>query len=275
MAKIYKTFEEQINLLTSRGLLINDIPSAIKTLSSVNYYRLNVYFHQYLVDDHFPSYITFEKIFEHYENDRKLRHVIIQFLEEVEVKLRCQLAYEYGKISPLAFYDSSLFENAAVWHELHDAFDIEITRPQNSQIYSHYKEKYNSEFEIWIIVEFLSFGNLSKMYSISSDKIKNAIAGTLHVHETLVLSWLNSLSMLRNICAHYGYLRNRVFDISPAITKVHRNQIQNKNSLFPLMIALSWMIDHGKKEEFIRKLSIIDNDLVAYGFPTNWKEFLG
>lgn len=274
MAKTFKTFEEQVQLLTSRGLIIQDVPGAIKALGSVNYYRLNVYFHQYLCGDRFHTHVSFENIFQHYENDRKLRQIIIQYLEEVEIKLRCQLAHEYGRIDPLAFYDVSLFSDALVWEELHAAFNKEICREQNAQIYSHYLKKYNGEFETWIIVEFLSFGDLSKLYSISSDKMRNKIAASFNVHETLVLSWLKALALLRNICAHYGYLRKRAFAISPAISKVHRNRIQDEKSLFPLMLALSWMITRDDKEKLIQRLSVIKDDLAAYGFPENWTEVI-
>ena len=41
--KLFKTIEEQIEILKERGCIISDISFARETLSKVNYYRLTAY----------------------------------------------------------------------------------------------------------------------------------------------------------------------------------------------------------------------------------------
>jgi abortive infection bacteriophage resistance protein len=43
LVKAYKTYDEQVDLLASRGMGIADRAAAIKQLQHINYYRLSGY----------------------------------------------------------------------------------------------------------------------------------------------------------------------------------------------------------------------------------------
>lgn len=275
MAKDFLTQNQQVDLLISRGLLINDREMAIQKLQSINYYRFNAYFHQFLNENTFIPGTSFDVILSAYEMDRKLRQIFLEHLEELEIKARCQLSHELGRFfGPLAFYECSNFNNAAVWEELQESFNNEINRDKKDPVAEHYYTDYDGQFEIWVIVEYLSFGDLSRLFSISNNEIQKAVAKSFNVHETLLKSWLKSLSILRNICAHYGYLRKREFSIAPAIPKSVIYQVGNNRQLFSLVIALSWLIDKNRKIELIETLHMLDNDWANYGFIENWENVL-
>ena len=100
------TFEEQLSLLKSRGLIIDNEDKCIEILRSTNYYRLSAYLLPFKQsDDTFFSDTTFEKVYRIYEFDRKLRALLFSVIEEIELFLRTQLAYHsahtYGALGYL------------------------------------------------------------------------------------------------------------------------------------------------------------------------------
>jgi abortive infection bacteriophage resistance protein len=65
------TFEEQLNVLSSRGCIIHDSAFCTNMLSRVSYYRLSAYFLPFKnKDDTYRGNISFERIFRIYEFDR-------------------------------------------------------------------------------------------------------------------------------------------------------------------------------------------------------------
>lgn len=70
--------------------------------------------------------------------------------------------------------------------------------------------------QLWVAVEVLSFGALSKLFSNMKNKDKNHIAKTNYQAPSVYLeSWLKCLSYIRDICAHYGRLYNRPLTSKP------------------------------------------------------------
>jgi abortive infection bacteriophage resistance protein len=80
-----KTYEEQLDILRGRGLVINDEVQAIESLKRLNYYRLTAYTLTFKKDDLFQSGTTFEKVYRHYEFDSKLRNLLTEVIEYVEL----------------------------------------------------------------------------------------------------------------------------------------------------------------------------------------------
>lgn len=122
-------------------------------------------------------------------------------------------------------------------------------------------------------MEYLSFNSTSKYYSnLCSFDRKTISEKTFSVNETYLSSWLHSLSVLRNICAHYGYLFQRDFPIKP---KLPKNETANRR-LHSMFLVIRELVDHKKWdagiEEVERHLKENQNfDLSDYGFPDNWQ----
>lgn len=93
------SFEQQIDHLISRNLIVRDRASAVLILSSTNYYRFSAYWFPFrmrdatgLVTGHLVPGTTFEAVVELYEFDRQLRLFVLDAIERVEVALRTQIA---------------------------------------------------------------------------------------------------------------------------------------------------------------------------------------
>jgi len=81
------TYEEQADLLISRGLLA-DRDILIATLQNVNYYRLSGYLYPFRnTDDSFLDGTTLNIVWRRYRLDRRLRFLLLDAIERVEVAL--------------------------------------------------------------------------------------------------------------------------------------------------------------------------------------------
>src|SRR5438876_51843 len=101
------SIEEQIKQLSSRGLIINDKNLAKHYLSFISYYRFCSYASEYEnrdggydSDKVYRNHTTFDQILDCHVFDRKLRLLIIDAIERIEIAIRTvitnELALKYG-----------------------------------------------------------------------------------------------------------------------------------------------------------------------------------
>lgn len=84
----------------------------------------------------------------------------------------------------------------------------------------HFREHYGPHLPIWVATEVMSFGLLSNLYKLMRQSDQEILAARFQVHSAdgrgdrgALANWLNCLRNLRNICAHYGRVWNRAFDV--------------------------------------------------------------
>ncbi len=88
------SLDEQINLLKSRGLSIKDEAQAKFYLKNIGYYRLSAYELPFQRGDHSETHhqflpdTTFEQVLELYTFDRKLRLLVMDALERIEIAIK-------------------------------------------------------------------------------------------------------------------------------------------------------------------------------------------
>lgn len=99
--------------------------------------------------------------------------------------------------------------------------DEELNRSRENFIV-HYRKKYTSPQNppAWMALEVLSFGQLSIMYkSLKANEAKKAVAEYFGVSYTILISWMEHLGYVRNLCAHHSRLWNRTMTIKPTLPK--------------------------------------------------------
>ena len=93
------TVDEQIALLKERGMVIPDEAKAKMYLCNISYYRLSAYWYTLLENpkqDHlFIRGTTFETVLDTYVFDRKLRLLIFDEIERMEIALRTTIIHNY------------------------------------------------------------------------------------------------------------------------------------------------------------------------------------
>ena len=85
--KIFKTIDEQIDILLSKGLIIDDIDYVKDTLLRENYFFLMGYRHLFIrseSDRRFIPNTNFEELYAMFNFDRQIRNIIFKNILIVE-----------------------------------------------------------------------------------------------------------------------------------------------------------------------------------------------
>lgn len=282
--KPFKSIEEQIKILEERGLIIDDKNEAIKTLRHINYYRLSGYTLTLRNKDIFYKDITFSDMMQLYYFDVELRGLLLEMLDVVEVSFRTHIAYYHSaQYGALGYRHNKGFENL----DYHKEFiqDLEKTiksdKKTNEVFIKHYNEKYDGQFPIWVVVEMLTFGTISMLYSNSDYEIKKRIAKEIYVvPPEYIQNWLRGLVIIRNICAHRGRLYNRPIVIKPKLSNKDKQYgIRNDRVFSYIFVLKKLIVDSDRWDGYVSSLEqIIEKypfvQLEALGFVLNWKEVL-
>jgi abortive infection bacteriophage resistance protein len=282
------TFDNQVELLISRGLNVTDSNAAAKILSNINYYRLGTYSWSFIEDhsDHdFVSGTYFEDIVDLYNFDRELRLLVLDSIERVEVALRTQWAYHLASEKGSHCYLDRVHFNQTKFNfeDFIRSLEVEFKRTSEKNILRQ-RSKYEENMPaIWITCELISFGWLSQCYDgINSRKIKTKIANHFELNEAILSSFLHHITTVRNVCAHHSRLWNRDFTFKMKIP-IHGNSLLLKSlntavpdRLYNSLVFLEYLMNiinpqHQWKMRLFTLLKKHNIDFAQMGFPVNWK----
>ena len=241
------TLTEQIRLLRERGMDVDD-PLARQWLASVSYYRLSGYWYVYrILDTHqetgkpsrldnFDHGTTFADVASLYEFDRKLRTLIHDGMERIEIALRARIGELLVQTGPLSHRDPAKFRPEFEHAQWIATAERRVKRARkHSQSIEHYTKKYG-DYPFWVLADALDFSDISKLYDGMLPEDQHSIAGSFGLTaSTDQLSakqkgkyykrhpfarWCEQLTVLRNACAHHGRVWNR--RLTPASTNALR-----------------------------------------------------
>lgn len=200
------TIDEQVENLKSIGLIINDEEYAKKILNDISYFRMIKAYSLNLKEKNgnYNEKITFEHIVDLYLFNANFRQIIFPEIEKVEINVRCRVAnYFAEQYGVLGYLDEENFADADYHKTFLEDIEEEIGRNSKAPFVRNFRENYNGgELPIYALVEVFSFGTLSKFYKNMKNQDKKAIASSFGVGYTYLESWLESISYVRNICAH-------------------------------------------------------------------------
>lgn len=306
--KPHKTIQEQIALLQSRDLLIANPIRAARHLSNISYYRLSAYMLPYKIvesgvyQDKFKNGTTWDEIYDLYVFDRKLRLLVFDAIERIEIAIRTQIIYQLSQ------------KYGSHWQDIPDIFEIkqhtrkdgeEVTVDVYKSIQKHIKEQLiNNKAEVfiqhyankyhtptnppsWMSVEIMYFNHLSQI--CNNLKQRSDIVGIakwFDLPPEQFCSWLHTINYVRNISAHHARLWNRDFNIVPMKLKfsINRKWLSNPETVqrakfyfFACIINYLLQTANPTSSFKTRFIGLLDeyNHVVNpgfMGFPDNWKE---
>lgn len=284
---------EQINLLTQRGLIIDDVVKAEIYLKNISYYRLSAYWYTFLElpqSEHiFKPHSNFKDVINTYIFDRKLRFLIFEEIERIEIALRSQIIYHYCHEFGNNWYeDKNLYTRSNYYYRFNELIQSEIDKT-NEVFIRHYKSTYHQPENppAWMILELASFGQISMLYKNlrGNNRSKREIAKHFGVTEKVLESWLECLAYVRNSCAHHMRLWNRKLPKSPLKPQKtdytwisNLPQTEKQNRIYLVLVIIQYLLKSFIPESrFGQKIvKLIENNptipLQYMGFPENWKQ---
>ena len=216
------TIDEQIELLRSRGMVINDEEKAREVLSDIGYFRLGFYCFPF--EKSYPrkdnrSHLykdgsLLSDVVDLYYFDTDLRNILLKYLFRIEVNFRTKLVYIVSGIykdSPTWFADPSV-----VKREYARDFDQKIYNTlfkRQAIIRRHHNDPkhLNDRFApAWKTIEFMTFGMTIELFNAIQDlSVRDRIAKEYGLSSGKILAgYIETAKSLRNACSH----GNTLFD---------------------------------------------------------------
>ena len=284
MAKLKEptTYQEQLDILQERGVVIDDYDNCMKVLEAVNYYRITAYLLPFKQGNGmYRTGTKFSTVYRIYEFDRKLRGVLFAALEEIETYLRTKLSYFYAhKYGAEGYMLPQNYSSRHRAEKFRENLEREIASNERAAFVQHHKKKYDGHFPIWVAIELFSFGMLSRFYSDMKTADQKQLARELYgTAPKNISSWLRCCTDLRNICAHYGRLYYRIFAAIPANVYAGERQVRQLWGAVFAMRAL-YPDDNKWNVEILPQLNATfceykeDINLNHIGFPCDWEKKL-
>ena len=233
--KEHKTFNQQLTILRNRGVVVPTNGKPKRFLEQENYYNvINGYKDLFLVKgsnnqpvepEIYQEGTHFNELKALFLFDRELRILLLKYLLIFENSIKTTVAYEFSKKYPRknAYLDIANFVDndpkkvlqqiSILTKTIHDKVD-------RSGAIKHYIEEHG-EVPLWVLVNFLTMGNIANFYNILTDSTKNIIAkfytdkyrtqnkdNTFRLSSADLSACLKVANLVRNICAHDERLYN-------------------------------------------------------------------
>ncbi len=303
-SKIFKTIDQQIDILRSKGLIINNENQTREILFRENYFFISGYRHMFTQPgnrDKFMPGTSFEELYAVFVFDRKIRNTFFKNILIVENNIKSIISYQLSKkygfkekdyLNPKNFTEDKLAER-----QVKDILNkvrrqIRINGRQHTAT-MHYIDNYGY-IPMWVLVKVLSFGIMAEFYGILRKEDEQNIADVYNLNNETLDIYLTILSNFRNVCAHEDILYDHRTQRMIPDAKYHRllnipvaDEIYKygKNDLFSLVIMLKQLLRKEEFDELIEEIKMevetldeiidtvpLESILNKIGFPSNWYE---
>lgn len=303
MAKPFLTYQQQIEKLRNeKGLIISNEAYAEAMLRQNSYFALITGYKHLFKNKTTRKYkdgTKFEDIVALYEFDRDLRELFLKYLCRVERHIRSLVSYyfseKHGELQQ-EYLDTTHYQytgtNIQRVNKLIGKLTNIIAADSQYEYIRHYVSQ-NHNVPLWVLLNTVTFGTLSKMYMLLPQDLQIKISANFQgVNESQLGQILSVLARYRNVCAHnerlFSYrIRAGIPDLllhhKLGIPRIGTQYKYGKSDLFSVVIAMRYLLPKNdflnlkkdltlKIEAFKHKTTAIQDKelLAAMGFPENW-----
>lgn len=305
-SKVFKTLDEQVDILRSKGLIVSDVDKTKEILLRENYFFISGYRHLFMKSYNSGTYLpgtTFEELYATFVFDRQMRNIYFKHILVIENNIKSLISYVLSKkygFREKDYLDPKNFNQDPMRaRQVHDVLDkmkrqIRVNGKQHSATV-HYASNYGY-IPLWILVKVLSFGIVSELYTILKDEDREEIANMYHIDVESLAIYLSILSNYRNLCAHedilYDHRTQRVipdtkYHYQLNIPREEDDYIYGKNDLYSVIIIMRQMLRPEEFRNLIHEIGYeidvldgkidslpLDKILNKISFPSNWRDII-
>ena len=210
--KLFKSLDEQVEILRSKGLIIEDENFTKEVLLRENYFFVNGYrmllMNSY-ADKTFVVGSTFRELYSIFLFDRALRNILFKNLLIIENQLKSVISYQlsmkYGYRDKEYLNPKNFTNDRSKNRRVKDVIEkmkrqIRVNGSHHMAT-MHYMNHYGY-IPLWVLVKVLSFGIICEVYFILKPEDQVSIADIFGVTPTYLENFLPVLANYRNLCAH-------------------------------------------------------------------------
>lgn len=290
--KDFKTIDEQIVILQSRGLTIEDEAEAKKFLLQNNYYRVSGYSLTLRKNDVFVKSATFRNIEDIYNFDHEFRHIILHHIETIEVQIKSIYTYEFTRVyGPFGYLNSKNFTDQRKHKKIiYKSNEQKERRLAHEAYLKHFVNDLHQPIPFWAYVDLLTISDISFLYAISEQPLKVTVAqhfGLIMNRGSEILGqYMHSMTIIRNLCAHGSRIYNRLFEQKPSLNKkekalliCRKDGTMDNAHFFGFFLIMKRLLPAKNFSEMKKAIATLSMKypfvrLDYYGFPDNWNEKL-
>lgn len=261
MEKLFKSLEEQVEILRSKGLIIEDENEAKEVLLRENYFFINGYrvllMNSY-TDKTFIVGSTFRELYGIFLFDRSFRNILFKNLLIIENQLKSVISYQLSK--KYGYRDKDYLNPKNFTSDRSKSRRVkDVIEKMKRQIRVngghhlatiHYMNNYGY-IPLWVLVKVLSFGIVCELYLILKPEDQVAIADIFGISTNYLENFLPILSNYRNLCAHEDIVYEHKTEKGIVNTPYHEKlnipvmdeeYIYGKNDIFAVLIVLKYLL---------------------------------
>lgn len=309
MDKVFKTYDEQIALLVSRGVEINtsaERSEAKKVLQHYGYYNLvNGYkmpfleINNELSDDKYKDGTKIKEIVALYDFDTCIRRSFFKYILLIETNIKNLIAYSFSQAHPQENYlvytnfNRNLRDSNKLITNLISDIQRQISGRVSDPCIAHYL-KQHGYIPLWVLNNILTLGTISNFYKVMNQKERQEVSKIFKIQDNELENILMYITPVRNFCAHnnrlYCYRTKRPLTDMPIHDKlgIPKNAANGeysygKRDLFAAVLGMKILLSDTNFKRFIKEINnavdrfrpqmhvIKENELLSYmGFPENW-----
>ena len=288
--KEYKTNEELIDYLSSKGVVIADKEDALKKIERYTYYSIINSYKSIFKDknNNYINDVSFDEIYALFEFDKNLKNIMLKFCLEIETVIKSAMANQISKVYGVKDYlNTSNWDNSIdddIKEVLFEKINNEIKKDYKVHTaVTHYIDKYGF-VPPFVLVKILTFGVASSYYGLLKQSDRQAIAKYFKISDKLLKQILKNLTTIRNIAAHSDRLYNYTskFYLSFKLIDNTYTKPDNITNLYMVIRCMEKLLTQEQYEELYNsileeisklkdKLNSIDvsNIIRIMGFPMN------
>lgn len=297
------SFDEQVSLIIEKGIEIKDKDYAKEMLQQIGYFPLiGGYKHLFKIPttNKYKAGTTIEEIISLYTFDKELRELFFKYLLQIERHMRSLMSYyftQYYGTAEKQYLDIKNYNDTKRNHATIVKLISTLKRATTTTDYTYinYYRKTYGNIPLWVSINILTFGNISKMFQVFPQSLKSKVLKNFEqLNQRQMDQFLSVLTKYRNVCAHGERLFTYKTTDSIADTPLHKklslpysgNQyMKGKQDLFAMVIAFKYLLPRNDFLEFKRQLAkeinranmevkhINETELLnSMGFPENWKD---
>ena len=305
MSNRFSTYDEQIEKLKAeKSLLVPDEVYAKQMLEKLGYYSLINGYKKLFVHTTSGKYrygVTFDEIVALFQFDEGLRTIFLKYILHVERHIKSLISYffceKYGD-KQHAYLNPKNYtltrKNSSDINRMVYSIQQAISLPSRYTYITHHENKYGN-IPLWVAMNALTFGQVSKMYQYIPNSIQNKISKKFYgVTERELHQFITAVAKCRNVCAHGERLFSFRIKESIPDTILHKKlkiihkkgqYSQGKQDLYAIVIALRYLIGDNEFRQFkvelkklikqvLKECSHITKEqlYVEMGFPENWED---
>lgn len=268
--KEYKSNEELINYLSSKGVSISNKKEALEKIERYTYYSIvNTYKNIFKnKNGDYINKVSFDEIYALFEFDKNLKNTILKYCLEIETVVKSVMANQISKIYGIKDYlkisnwDASI--NTEIKENLLKKINNEIEKDYNVHtIVTHYIDKYGF-IPPFVLVKILTFGVASSYYGLLKQSDRQAIAKYFKISDKLLKQILKNLTTIRNIAAHSDRLYNYTSKFYLSFKLIDKSYIKldNITNLYMIIRCMEKLL---KKEQYEELYNCIDEEIRKLG----------